>query len=126
MFTVTVMKQLEATLHFSVLWEVAQVEVGAEVPFVLCSEQEQPEPMEDLLNWPMWALDRLKACDEWPTRQQQLRKNMGRGIDMHSFYTGKGTEACSACVKGTLQALQALTVCQHARLTRTAGDCFAE
>ena len=87
----------------------AQVEVGAEVPFVLWSEQEQPEPMEDLLNWPMWALDRLKACDEWPIRQQQLRKNMGRGIDVHSFYTGKGTDA---------------TICQHLNTVLASDGMF--
>ena len=54
--------------------------------------------MEDLLNWPAWALECLKACDEWPIRQEQLCKNMGRGVDMHSFYTGKGTDA---------------TICEH-------------
>ena len=56
------------------------------------------ENMEELLNWPVWALDCLKACDEWPIRREQLSKNIARSIDMHSFYTGKGTDA---------------TICEH-------------
>ena len=65
------------------------------------SEEMQDRPdgpgnVKDLFDWAPWAFDRLSRSDAAPVRLQQLSKNVSRGIAMHSFYTGKGTDGTIA------------------------------